>query len=119
MAAKLGDSEITLMDILWHEGEMPAKRLSDILLERMGWKMSTTYTLIKRCIEKGAIERVEPGFICRPLISKEQVQAYETTALLDKLFDSSADKLFAAIVSSKALSPEEIKRLKQIVSELE
>jgi len=119
MTAKLGDSEIVLMDVLWQEGDIPAKRLSDILLEQMGWKMSTTYTLIKRCIEKGAIERIEPNFICRALISKEQVQAYETTALLDKLFDSSADKLFASIISNKALSPEEIRRLKQIVSELE
>ncbi len=85
----------------------------------MGWNKNTTYTLIKRCIKKGAIERSEPNFMCRALIPKEEVQEAETQELINRVYDGSADKLFAALLSRKQLSPEQICRLKQMVEELE
>ncbi len=48
------------MDVLWREGDTTAKHISDVLHAEVGWNMNTTYTLIKRCIKKGAIERSEP-----------------------------------------------------------
>ena len=64
MAIKLFDSELKVMDVLWKEGDKTAKQISDILKEEIGWNMNTTYTVIKKCIAKGAIERSEPNFIC-------------------------------------------------------
>ncbi len=116
---KLGDSELRVMNVLWNEGDCTAKHISDILSERVGWNMNTTYTLIKRCIKKGAIERSEPNFMCHALVSREAVQETETNELLDKLFDGSADKLFAALVGRKDLSPEQIRRLKKIIGDLD
>lgn len=81
--------------------------------------MNTTYTLIKRCIKKGAIERSEPNFMCHALIPKEEVQETETNELVDKVFDGSVNKLFAALLGKKNLSDEQIEKLKQIVDELE
>lgn len=81
--------------------------------------MNTTYTLIKRCIGKGAIERREPNFLCHALIPKEEVQVAETDELIDKIYDGSVDKLFAALIGRKKLSKEQIQRLKQIVEEAE
>lgn len=81
--------------------------------------MNTTYTLIKRCMKKGAIERSEPNFMCRALVLKEDVQDAETNELIEKVYDGSADKLFAALLNRKKLSAEEIKRLKQLVDNLE
>lgn len=118
MKIKLFDSELKIMDVLWKEGDTTAKRISDILKDRVGWNMNTTYTLIKRCIGKGAIERREPNFICHALIPKEQVQEQETTELINKVFDGSADLLFASLLNRKNLSGEEIERLKQIVNNL-
>lgn len=118
MEIKLFDSELKVMDILWKEGDTTAKRISDILKEQIGWNMNTTYTLIKRCIGKGAIERREPNFICHALIPKEEVQEQETTELINKVFDGSADLLFASLLNSKNLSTEEIERLKQIINNL-
>ena len=119
MEIKLFDSELKVMDVLWKEGDMTAKKISDILKEQVGWNMNTTYTLIKRCIAKGAIERREPNFICHALIPKEQVQEQETTELINKVFDGSADLLFASLLNRKNLSSEEIERLKQLVNNLE
>ncbi|MNI98298.1 Methicillin resistance regulatory protein MecI [compost metagenome] len=81
--------------------------------------MNTTYTIIKRCIAKGAIERREPNFVCHALIHKEQVQEQETNELINKVFDGSADKLFASLLGRKNLSATQIAKLKKMVDNLE
>ena len=119
MTIKLFDSELKVMDVLWKEGDMTAKRLSDILKAEIGWNMNTTYTVIKKCIAKGAVERSEPNFLCHALIPRETVQETETDELIGKLFDGSADKLFASLLGRKKLSAEQIEKLKQIVGDLD
>ena len=119
MSVKLFDSELKIMNVLWQEGDCTAKHISDVLKEETAWNMNTTYTLIKRCISKGAIERTEPNFMCHALIPKEEVQEAETNELIDKIYDGSADKLFAALLGRKKLSKEQIQKLKDIVGELE
>lgn len=119
MDIKLFDSELKIMDVLWREGDTTAKHISDVLKDETGWNMNTTYTLIKRCIKKGAIERSEPNFMCHALIPKEEVQEAETNELINKVFDGSVNKLFAALVGRRNLSADEIERLKQIVGDLE
>ena len=119
MTVKLFDSELKVMDVLWREGDTTAKHISDVLKEEVGWNINTTYTLIKRCIKKNALERSEPNFMCHALIPKEDVQEAETNELIDKIYDGSVDKLFAALLGRKNLSSDEIARLKKIVEELE
>ena len=119
MAVKLFDSELKVMEVLWKEGDIPAKQIAKQLTGQLGWNVNTTYTIIKRCIKKGAIERSEPGFMCRALIPKESVQEAETNELINKVYDGSADKLFAALLGRKKISAEQIEKLKQIVGDLE
>ena len=119
MAIKLFDGELKVMSVLWKEGDMLAKQISDILKETTGWNMNTTYTVIKKCIAKGAIERREPKFVCHALISKDEVQAAETEELLHKLFDSSPDLLFASLLGHQKLSKAQIDNLRRMVSELQ
>lgn len=116
---KLFDSELKVMDVLWKEGDMPAKHIADVLNKKYGWNKNTTYTLIKRCMKKGAIERSEPNFMCHALIPKKEVQEAETNELINKIYDGSAEKLFAALLDSKKLSAKQIERLKQIVADLD
>lgn len=119
MEIKLFDSELKVMDVLWREGDTTAKHISDVLKEETGWNMNTTYTLIKRCIKKGAIERSEPNFMCHALIPKEEVQEAETDELINKIYDGSVDKLFAALLGRKKLSREQMKKLRQMVDDME
>lgn len=116
---KLFDSELKVMDVLWQEGDSTAKHISDVLKESVGWNINTTYTLIKRCIKKEAIRRSEPNFLCHALISKEEVQEAETNELIDRIFDGSADKLFASLLGRRQLTEAQIARLKAMVDELE
>ena len=119
MDIKLFDSELKVMSVLWRDGDVPAKYIAKLLTEELGWNVNTTYTLIKRCIKKGAIERSEPGFMCHALVPKEDVQEAETNELINKIYDGSADKLFAALLGRKKLSAAQIEKLKQIVGALE
>ena len=119
MDIKLFDSELKVMDVLWREGDSSAKHIAEVLSAEVGWNVNTTRTLIKRCIEKGAIERSEPGFMCHALIPKEEVQEAETNELINKIYDGSADKLFAALLGRKKLSADQIEKLKDIVGKLE
>lgn len=119
MDVKLFDSELKIMEVLWREGDLTAKRISDILKEEIGWNMNTTYTVIKKCMAKGAVLRSEPNFMCHALISREEVQEAETEELIGKLFDGSPDLLFASLLNSKKLSKEQIKKLREMISELE
>lgn len=118
MDIKLYDSELKVMDVLWREGDTTAKHIASVLKEETGWNVNTTYTLIKRCIKKGAIGRSEPNFMCHALIPKEEVQEAETNELINKIYDGSADKLFAALLGRKKLSADQIDRLKQIIGDL-
>ncbi|MCI8559106.1 MAG: BlaI/MecI/CopY family transcriptional regulator [Lachnospiraceae bacterium] len=119
MDIKLFDSELKVMSVLWRDGDVPAKYIARQLTEELGWNVNTTYTLIKRCIKKGAVERSEPGFMCHALVPKEEVQEAKTDELIDKMYDGSVDKLFAALLGRKKLSAAQIEKLKQIVDDLE
>ena len=119
MQIKLFNSELKIMDVLWKNGDTTAKRVAEILKEKVGWSKTTTYTLIKRCIDKGAIERIEPNFVCHPLVTIEQAREFETTELVNKMYDGAVDQLVASILGRKNLSPAEIERLKQLVKSLE
>lgn len=118
MAVKLFDSELKVMDLLWKEGELPAKRIAEVLKEQIQWSKTTTYTVIRKCIEKNAILRVDPGFICRPLISIEEARNSETNELINKMYGGSKDLLIASLLGGQRMTPEEVERLKKLVSEL-
>ena len=119
MEIKLQESERKVMEVLWKEGDLPARAIAQRLEEQVGWNVNTTYTLIKRCIAKGAIARTEPHFQCRALLARDEVQRSAARELIDKVFDGAADRLFAALLSQESLSREEIARLKALVGQLD
>lgn len=86
---KLFDSEWKVMEVLWQKNDRTAKEISLRLADTIGWNKNTTYTVIKKCIEKGAIERREPNFTCHAQITKQQAQKEEAETLVEKVFDGS------------------------------
>ena len=67
-------TEFQILDVLWTEGEMTAGQLCRVMQNKIAWKRSTTYTVLKKCVEKGFIEREGSNFLCKPMISREEVQ---------------------------------------------
>ncbi len=118
MEEKIPDAELKVMNVLWRDGPCPAKHIAEELAKTDGYNVNTTYTLIKRCVKKGVVERAEPGFVCRATVTKREVQGSRAMDLVDKMFGGSVDSLFATLLDQKQLTREEIENLKKLVSEL-
>ena len=85
MQIKLFDSEWKLMEMLWDREPVSAKELSLVAAEQIGLNKNTTYTAIKKLVDKGVIARGEPGFLCTPLVQREEGRRAETESLIDRL----------------------------------
>lgn len=66
MELKLFDSERKVMEVLWDHGDLSAKELADRLKELVGWSKTTTYTVIKKCIDKRRSPAVSPALSATP-----------------------------------------------------
>ena len=115
MQDKLFDSEAKVMEIVWTKAPISAKDISLIAAETIGWNKNTTYTVVKKLEAKGFIKREDPGFICTPLISQNQMQKVEVTSLVKKVFGGSRKALFSALLEDEPLSDEEINELRKLI----
>ena len=113
---RLHEGELNVMELLWSNKALAARDIAKIIKEYIGWEKNTTYTYIKRLIDKGAITREDPGFLCRAAISKKQVQEIETSVLIKNLYNGSVATFIHDYFDGRALSTEEVLELKKVVS---
>ncbi len=114
---RLHEGELNIMELLWSNKVLAAKDISKIIKEYIGWEKNTTYTVIKRLIDKGAVKREEPGFLCRAAVSKKTVQSIETKVLLNKLYNGSLSNFLNEYLKNQELSRAEVMELERIVGE--
>ena len=114
---RLHEGELNVMELLWSNKVLAAKDISKIIKEYIGWEKNTTYTVIKRLIDKGAIKREDPGFLCRASISKRAVQNIETKALINKVYNGSLGTFLSEYLKNQDLSRAEYMELERIISE--
>lgn len=119
MTEKLFPSEINVMNLLWEKGDLTAGQIAAILGEEIGWSKTTTYTIINKCIKKGAINRSEPNFVCSAAVSKSEVQMGEVTELVDKFFGGASEMLVSALISDGKITAEQLRRLQELVDRAE
>ena len=113
---RLHEGELNVMELLWSNKELAAKDISKIIKEYIGWEKNTTYTVIKRLIDKGAVEREDPGFICRAKVSKRKIQEIETKALIDQLYNGSISSFILDYINNQRLTGTDIENLERVVS---
>ena len=112
---KLFDSELKVMEPLWQDGPLSAGELAKRLAASCGWNRNTTYTVIKKLIDKGAVSRSDPGFLCTSLVSRQAIQRAETDSLITRLFGGSRTQFLSAFLSDKDLTPAEAAQLKALI----
>ena len=112
---KLFEGETKLMELLWENQGATAKELSLLAAETIGWNKNTTYTVIKKLVDKGAIKREEPGFVCRSLISREETGREEAKAVVRSFFGGSVKAMFSSFMAEGALSEEEAEELRRML----
>ena len=115
---KLSDSDLKVLDILWQNGDTTAKILAELLKEQTGWSKTTTYTVIQKCIKKGAVSRLGFNFTCHALVTRVQIQDQHTTELINNLYGGMSSLLVASILGRKKHSPEEVQNLKNLIKNL-
>ena len=113
---RLHEGELNVMELLWSNSVLAAKDIAKIIKEYIGWEKNTTYTVIKRLIDKGAVSREDPGFLCRAQISKKEVQRIETEALFSKMFNNSLSIFINDYLGQRKLTTEEIIELQRMIN---
>lgn len=112
---KLFDAEQRFMDIIWDVEPINSTELSKISLQRLGWKKSTTYNMIRKLSERGILRNANA--IVTALINREQVQKYESEVLLENTFDGSLPDFIATFLQDKKLSKNEARQIKKMIEE--
>lgn len=115
---KLPESEVKVMDVIWEAGEISAKDTAFKMGELYGWKKNTTYTVLNNLNEKGALERIEPGFICKPLVQREQVGKEEAKSVMERFYKGSASAFLSNFLKDKDLSNTEIDEIKNMLDKM-
>lgn len=113
---RLHEGELNVMELLWSNKALAARDIAKIIKEYIGWEKNTTYTVIKRLIDKGAITREDPGFICRANISKKKIQNIETQVLLNQLYNGSVSNFISVYLAEQRLSGTDIEELRKIIA---
>lgn len=114
---KLGDCDYRFMNIVWEHSPVKSGDLVKLCEEILGWKKSTTYTIIKKMSEKGLLKNEEA--IVTALISKEKVQKSESEHFVERTFDGSLPQFIAAFLVGKKLSKKEADELKAMIDKYE
>ena len=116
---RLFEGELKLMELLWANTPATAKHLSALAAEQIGWNKNTTYTVIRKLVTKGAIDRQDPGFVCRPTVTRAEVGHAEARAVVRSFFDGSVKALFSSFMSDGTLSADEAAELRALIDEHE
>ena len=114
---KIFESEYRFCCILWDNEPVTSSELVKLCAEKLGWKKSTTYTVIKRLSQRGVV-RMEQSVVTS-LVSREQVQRSESRQLIDRAFGGSLPSFIAAFTSGKALTEEEVSQIRQLIDACE
>ena len=112
---KLFDAEYKVMQIVWDNEPFTSRKLAEICFNELGWKKSTTYTMLKRLIEKGYTKNDHATVTS--LISKEEVQKRESKDFVEKNFEGSLYSFIAAFTSDNDLSDEEVKKIQKLIKD--
>ena len=114
---QLGAVEARFAAIIWDNAPLTSAELTRLALQQLGWKKSTTYTVLKRLCEKGLF--ANDGGTVKVLIPRQEFYAMQSQRFVDETFDGSLPAFLAAFTARKRLTPEEVAQLRQMVASYE
>ncbi|MCX4307054.1 MAG: BlaI/MecI/CopY family transcriptional regulator [Acetatifactor sp.] len=110
---KVFESEYRFCLILWEHEPVRSSELVEICRQRLGWKPTTTYTVIKRLSQRGILKN--ENSVVSALVTKDQVQAAEIDELVEKKFEGSLPAFVAAFTKHRSVTEEEIDQVQQMI----
>jgi len=112
---KLFDAEYKFVSIIWENEPINSTELVRLCTEKLGWKKSTTYTVLKKLCDRGILQN--KNAVVTALAKRQDVQKYESNAIVEKSFEGSLPKFLTAFLSEQKISESEAQELKRIIEE--
>lgn len=113
----LGVIETKFAEIIWQNAPLPSSSLVLLAQDALGWKKSTTYTVLKRLCEKGIFEN--NGGTVTVKLSRDDFYTLQSQRFVQDTFQGSLPAFLAAFTSGKRLSDQEVAQLRQLVQSFE
>ena len=110
---KLGEVESVFADIIWNNEPLSSRRLAELAQERLNWKRTTTYTVLKRLCDRELFQNVDSTVTS--LVSREEFYARQSEQFVEETFQGSLPAFLAAFGSRKKLSDAEIEELQKVI----
>ncbi len=114
---QMGAVETKFAEIIWEHEPLSSSELAALSLERLGWKKSTTYTVLKRLCDKGIFQNSKGSVTS--LISKQEFYSLQSERFVEENFGGSLPGFLAAFTKGKKLTAEEVQQLRKLISEYE
>ena len=114
---KIFDSELRFCEILWSHEPIKSSELVRLCAEELGWKKSTTYTVLKKLCDRGIFQN-EDGIVT-PLVSRQEFHARQSQRFVEETFQGSMPAFIAAFSRSKKLTRDEVEQLKALIDNYE
>ena len=113
MTPKIFESEYRFCRILWEHEPVKSKELVALCREQLGWKPTTTYTVIKRLSQRGVLKN--ENTVVTSLVSRDEVQTAEAGELVERTFEGSLPAFIAAFTRGQKLSDKEIEEIQAMI----
>ncbi len=112
---KVHESEYRFLRILWEQEPVTSPELVKLCNERLGWKKSTTYTVIKKLSKKGIVKSEKT--VVEALMTKEEVDRQAGEELLERTCQGNIPAFFAAFLKDRKLTEDEVEKLRKLIDE--
>lgn len=114
---QITEREFSIMEIIWKNDFITAQDIASHFLkpENGGYNKNTTYTFIRRLVDRKVIKRQDPGFICIPLYKREDIILDEAKGFLAHMYQGSFKQMFSHFIENHQLDQEELKALDQMI----
>lgn len=109
----LSDSEYRLMDIIWEHAPIESGKLVKVAEEKLSWKKSTTYTILRKLVSKGIA--LNEDTIVKVVVKRDQVQRFESSRVVKRNFQGSLPSFITAFLCDKTLTSSEADELIKLI----
>ena len=114
---QLGEVEARFANLIWNRAPLASSALVSLAGEALGWKKSTTYTILKRLCDKGLFQN--DGGTVRVLVSRDAYYGAQSEQFVEETFSGSLPAFLAAFTSRKKLTPQEVAALRKMIETYE
>ena len=113
---KLGAVELHFADLIWEHAPISSGELVKLCAEKLEWKKSTTYTVLKKLCEQGLFANKDG--VVSVLISRQDYTAAQSEKFVEENFEGSLPAFLAAFTARKSLSETEIAEIRRMIEQM-